>query len=180
MKEVGKIREQSYTPKKDKSRRFITLAIFAFFVGTFLIMGFFPITFISLFTTSKLIVLFTVIGFLIPLKIYSKYFHFIKYETIIFNILGVGPFLTGLFLCLNFLFTSNLQTSKYEFNGFKTNSNTVDLLIIENKPELPIEAFNCPPEILHQMKGNILKITTGDGLFGFGVIKDREIIAKDY
>tara|TARA_R110001592_G_C13045967_1_gene739712 strand:+ start:166 stop:705 length:540 start_codon:yes stop_codon:yes gene_type:complete len=179
LNELGEIREQDYTPKKDKSRRFITLAIFAFFIGTGLIMGFFPITFISLFTVTKFIVLFAVIGFLIPLKFYSKYLHFIKYETIIFNILGMGPFLTGLFLCLNFLFSSNSQTANYEFNGFKTNTNTVELLILDNNPKLPQEAFICPPEILYQMKGNVLKITTADGFFGFGVIKDQEIIAKD-
>lgn len=179
MNELGEIREQDYTPKKDKSRRFITIAIFAFFIGAGLIMFFFPITFISLFSITKFIVLFAVIGFLIPLKYYAKYLHFIKYEAIIFNILGMGPFLTGLFLTLNFLFNSNSQTTKYEFNGFKTNSNTVELLILDNTPELPEEAFVCPPEILHHMRGNVLKITTADGLFGFGIIKDREIIAKD-
>ncbi|MCB9359894.1 MAG: hypothetical protein H6587_03135 [Flavobacteriales bacterium] len=179
MNELGEIRERDYTPKKDKSLRFITLAIFAFFIGTGLIIGFFPITFISLFSVTKFIVLFAVIGFLIPLRYYAKHLHFIKYEAIIFNTLGMGPFLTGLFLCLNFLFSSNSKTSKYEFNGFKTNTNTVELLILDNTPELPQEAFVCPPEILHHMQGNVFKITTADGLFGFGVIKEREIIAKE-
>jgi hypothetical protein len=179
LNELGEIREQNYSPKKDKSRRFITLAIFAFFIGAGLIMSFFPITFISLFSVTKFIVLFAVIGFLVPLKYYAKYLHFIKYEAIIFNVLGMGPFLTGLFLCLNFLFSSNSQTANYEFNGFKTNSNTIELLILNNTPELPQEAFVCPPEILHHMMGNVLKITTADGLFGFGIIKDREIIAKE-
>lgn len=179
MNELGEIREQNYSPKKDKSRRFIAIAIFAFFIGTGLIMGMFPLTFMSLFNLTKFIVLFAVIGFLIPLKVYGKYFHFIKYETIIFNILGMGPFLTGLFLTLNFLFTSNPQIAKYEFNGFKTNSNTIELLVIDNTPKLPEEAFICSPDILHQMRGNVLKITTANGLFGFSIIKDREIIAKE-
>ena len=178
MKEVGKIREQQYQPQKDKSKKFTTLAIFGFFIGTGLIMGFFFLTFISLFSLTKFIVLFAVIGFLIPLKYYQKHFHFIKYETIIFNVLGMGPLLTGLFLSLNFLFSSNSQIANYEFNGFKTNFNTIELLILENKPELPIEAFVCPPDILHHMRGNIYKITTADGLFGYGVILDREIIAE--
>jgi hypothetical protein len=179
LKEVGKIREQHYVPKKDKSRGFITIAIFAFFIGIGLIIGFFPITFISFFTLTKLIVLFAVVGFLIPLKIYSKHLHFIKYEAVIFNILGMGPFLTGLFLCLNFLFSSNLQVISYEFNGFKTNSNTIEILVLENKPELPQKAFVCAPEILYQMQGHFFKITTADGLFGFKVIKDRVITTND-
>ncbi len=178
MKEVGKIQEQQYKPQKDNSKRFITLAIFGFFVGTALIMWFFPITFISLFTLTKFVVLFAVAGFLVPLKYYQKYFHFIKYETVIFNILGMGPLLSGLFLILNFFFSSNPQVSSYEFDGFKTNTNSVELLVLENKPELPPEAFVCPPDVLHQMRGNIYRITTANGLFGFGVIKDRKIVAK--
>lgn len=178
MKEVGKIREQNYSPKKDKSKLYITIAIFSFFIGIWLIMFYFQTTFITFFSLSKFLILFTISGFLIPLKFYTKAFNFIKYETILFNILGVGPFLSGIFLMLNFLFNSNHQTSLYEFNGFKTNSNTVELLVIDNTPELPEEAFVCPPEILHQMRGNVLEITTADGFFGYKVIVDRKIVAK--
>ena len=103
---------------------------------------------------------------------------FIKYEVIIFNLIGVAPFFTSLFLSLNFLISTNVVTDKYEFNSFVKHGSSIELLVIHNNPELPNKAFICDPAILYQMRGNTLKITTAKGLFGLGVVKDREIVAN--
>ncbi len=93
---------------------------------------------------------------------------------ILFNILGIGPLLTGLFLALNLLITSNVQTINYEIIGCKINGNSVDL-------ELRSEIQHINPKITSMSEVDMatfasaktIDITLADGLFGFKVIKDR-------
>lgn len=177
MKEVGKIIEQSYVPKKDKSRRYIAATIIAFFVGTAITMLLYPLTFITGFDLTKIILGFALLGFLVPVKFYSKAFDFVNYEVVILNLLGIGPFFTALFLTINFLITTETSVNTYEFNSFVKNANDIELLIIENTPQLPQKAFICSPSILHEMRGNFLEITIEKGLFGVEVIKDRKIVS---
>ena len=90
----------NYKPKKDKSYNYIVFAVLCFFVGFGLSIAFYSYVLIDIVTLSKFIAAFAVIGFLIPLKLYRKWFDFIKYEMIIFNIIGIAPILTGLFLII--------------------------------------------------------------------------------
>ncbi|MCB0381665.1 MAG: hypothetical protein KDD24_10440, partial [Flavobacteriales bacterium] len=112
--------ETPYQPIKDNSKKVITIAVFAMFIGFGLIITIYPFILINFFTLTQFFVGFTVVGFLIPLKLYQKWFQFIKYEMILFNILGVGPLFTGLFLSLNLLITNNEQTINYKIIGCKT------------------------------------------------------------
>lgn len=174
MKPSKHIFEKKYEPIKDRSKKYTVLSIFGFFIGTALILLLYPLILINLFTLSKILIGFTVVGFLIPLKLYSKWFHFIKYEMIIFNVLGVGPFLTALFLMLNFLFSSNPQTINYEIIGYEKSGYGIDL-------KLRSEIQEINPKITYLSEVNLeeftfaktIDITLADGLFGFKIIKDR-------
>ena len=103
-----------YKPKRDRSKIFSLITVICFFVGFGLCIGFYSVTLIDIYSFSKFIVAFAVMGFLIPLKFYRKWCHFIKYETIIFNVIGIEPIFSGLFLTLNFTFSSNPKTHQYK------------------------------------------------------------------
>jgi energy-coupling factor transporter transmembrane protein EcfT len=166
--------ETPYQPVKDNSKKVMTISVFAFFIGFALIIVLYPYILINFFTLTKIFIGFTVIGFVIPLKFYRKWFQFIKYEMILFNILGAGPLLTGLFLSLNLLITTNAQTINYEIIGCKINGNSVDL-------ELRSEIQHINPKITSMNDVDMaeftfaktIDITLADGIFGFKVIKDR-------
>lgn len=163
-----------YQPIKDKSKIAITTSIFGLFIGFGLIILMYPLTLINFFKLTQLFIGFSVVGFLIPLKLYQRWFHFIKYEMILFNLMGIGPFFTALFLVLNFLFSSNPQTINYEIIGFEKSGNGIDLKLrseiqkinskITHISEVDLEEFSAAKTI---------DITLADGFFGFKVIKDR-------
>lgn len=163
-----------YQPIKDRSKTVMTIAIFGLFIGFGLIFLMYPVTLINFFNLTKLYIGCSVVGFIIPIKFYQKWFQFIKYEIVLFNILGGGPILTALFLILNFLFTSNPQTINYEIIGCKITGNNVEL-------ELRSEIQQINPKITYMSEVNLeeftfaktIDITLADGLFGFKIIKDR-------
>lgn len=93
---------------------------------------------------------------------------------ILFNLMGIGPFFTALFLVLNFLFSSNPQTINYEIIGFEKSGSGIDL-------KLRSEIQEINPKITYLSEVNLeeftfaktIDITLADGLFGFKIIKDR-------
>lgn len=163
-----------YQPIKDRSKRAITISIFGLFIGFGLIILMYPLTLINFLKLTQLFIGFSVVGFLIPLKLYQSWFHFIKYEMILFNLMGIGPFFTALFLVLNFLFNSNPQTINYEIIGFEKSGSGIDL-------KLRSEIQEINPKITYLSEVNLeeftfaktIDITLADGLFGFKIIKDR-------
>jgi hypothetical protein len=163
-----------YQPIKDRSKRAITISIFGLFIGFGLIILMYPLTLINFLKLTQLFIGFSVVGFLIPLKLYQRWFHFIKYEMILFNLMGIGPFFTALFLVLNFLFSSNPQTINYEIIGFEKSGSGIDL-------KLRSEIHEINPKITYLSEVNLeeftfaktIDITLADGLFGFKIIKDR-------
>ncbi len=173
--------DDNYLPKKDRSLRFLTIAVIAFFAGVMLCIVCYSVTLLNIYELSKILTISAVIGFLIPLKYYQKWFHFIKYEVIIFNILGMCPFLTGLFLLFNFTFSSNPYTHDYRvekiyFEG-EENYKSIGVILESN-------IFSQEPKIVklndrdsHTIfNKSFLRVTISKGLFGYEVIKDREFI----
>jgi hypothetical protein len=171
----------NYKPNQDKSSRFVLVAILAFFIGFGLCVGYYSYTLMDIYELSKFLAGFAVVGFLIPLRFYNKWFHFIKYETVIFNIIGVAPFLTGLFLVLNFSFSSNPSTHNYRieklyFEG-EQDYKSIGVVLEENffSGERKIVELTDPdPTELFEKK--FLKVTIAEGLFGFKVVKEKMLI----
>lgn len=168
----------NYQVKKDKSLLYIKLAVLGFFVGLFMIFGFYSITIISFFTLSKFIIGFSIIGFLIPLKYYQKWFQFIKYEMIIFNVIGVGPVFTGLFLLLNFTFSLSTNVKKYKIEQiYFDGGNQIGVILKDNAYSRETRIIEFPYKRITEIKHNqTLKLTLNTGIFGFQVIKNRELI----
>lgn len=168
----------NYKPKEDKSLTFLTLAVLGLFIGLLLTIGFYSVTIISLFTLSKFIIGFAIIGFIIPLKYYQKWFQFIKYEMIIFNIIGVAPLFTGLFLLLNFTFTMSTTVEEYKIEKLYFDSGRFIGVVLEKNAhanESRIVEFTDKTAI-EIKRYRALKLTIDEGLFGFEVVKDRELV----
>ena len=173
--------DKEYTPKKDRSFNVILISVLGFFIGFGLCVGYYFYTLIDILDFSKFIVAFAVVGFLIPLKYYSKWFHFVKYEMIIFNLLGVAPFLTGLFFFLNFTFSSNPDTHNYRiekiyFEG-EENYKSMGVVLEQNffsEERKIVELTNIEPSEVLDKK--FLKVTVSEGLFGIKVIKEKVLI----
>lgn len=173
--------QERYKPISDRSFTIIFISIVGFFIGFTLCVAFYSYTLISIFELSQLMVAFAIIGFFVPLKYYRKWFHFIKYEMIIFNILGVAPFLTGLFLVLNFTFISNAHTHMYRiekvyFEGdvhFKSMGVVLENNFFSGERKIVELTDVHPQEILNKQ---FLKITISEGVFGFNVIKEKVLI----
>lgn len=176
-KEISE-RKTKYQTQKDYSYHFLYAAVIALFLGVGMCLVFYSITLITIFQFSKILAVFMVIGFLIPLKFYQKWLHFIKYETIIFNIIGIGPFLTGLFLLMNFVFSTNSHTHQYRIDKiYRDGHDSYQSLgvILENN------IFSSEPKIIELTDEEFLSIykkksmilTVSDGLFGFQVINEK-------
>tara|TARA_B100000809_G_C15137682_1_gene531440 strand:- start:1485 stop:2036 length:552 start_codon:yes stop_codon:yes gene_type:complete len=177
-KHTKKRNPENYSPKKDKSLLFITLAVLGLFVGVLLILGLYSITIISFYTITKLLVGFAILGFLIPLKYYHKWFHFIKYEMIIFNIIGIAPFLTGLLLLLNFTIPLNTTTTDYKIEKIYFDDSQSMVVVLENKifseEQRIVESSNKSAIKINGK--NALRLTLSKGLFGLDVVNDRELV----
>jgi len=168
----------NYKETKNRSVLFLRLAIIFFFIGMGLCIFFYNKTLIHFYSFSKFYIAFSVIGFLIPLRLYAKWFQFIKYEMILFNIIGIGPIFTGLFLLINFLFTTSPNTHSYKIEKIYTTKNQDSGVILANN------TFSHEPKIVaiqNYDQYNIqlhhhLKITLAKGCFGYEVIKNRAFV----
>lgn len=92
---------------------FITIVIIGFFIGSIWCVAYYPYTLINFYDFSKIFVFLAVIGFLFPLRLYTKWFHFTKYEAFMFNLMGVAPFVCGSLLLLNYYFYTTTFTHYY-------------------------------------------------------------------
>ncbi len=175
-KPYKKKRATNYEQKKDKSMLFLTLAVLGLFVGLLLIIGFYSVTLISFYTVTKFLVGFGIVGFLIPLKLYQKWLNFIKYEMIIFNVIGIAPFFTGLILLLNFTITTVTTTETYNIEKAYFDSGRFVGIVLENNAfadESRIVEFS-DKNLIEIKRYKTLSITLDKGLFGFDVVKNRE------
>jgi len=177
-KHTKKDKSSNYRPEKDKSLLFISLAVLGLFVGALLILGLYSITIISFYTISKLLVGFAIAGFLIPLKYYNKWFHFIKYEMIIFNIIGVAPLFTALLFVLNFIIPLSTTTQDYKIEDIYFEAGEFMGVVLENNAfanEDRIVGFSGKNPIGIK-RHKTLRLTLSKGIFGFEVVTNRELV----
>jgi hypothetical protein len=168
----------NYHKKKDKSMLFLTLAVLGLFLGLLLIIALYSVTIISFYTILKFLVGFAIVGFLIPLKYYQKWFQFIKYEMIIFNVIGVAPFMTGLILLVNFLIISESRTELHNIEKAYFDSGRFVGIVLENNAyadESRIVEFS-DKSLIEIRRYKSLQITLNKGLFGFDVIEKRDFL----
>ena len=180
-KHISESENPNYGSTKDYSYHFLYAAVIALFLGVGMCLVFYSVTLISIFQFSKILVGFTFVGFLIPLKVYQKWFHFIKYETIIFNIIGVGPFLTGIFLLLNFFISTNTFSHQYRIekvyidgeDSYQSIGVVLEGNVFSGEPKI-VELTD--EEMLTIYKKKSLMLTVSEGVFGFEVIKEKKLL----
>jgi hypothetical protein len=173
-----KSKSSNYSPKKDKSLLFTTLAVLGLFVGLLLILSLYSVTLISFYTITKLLVGFAISGFLIPLKYYQKWFNFIKYEMIVFNVIGVSPFFTAILLLLNFLIPLSTIVQDYKIDKIYFDDGKFMGVVLENNTyaneERIVEFSDRNPNSVKYK--SFLRLTLNKGIFGFEVVSERELI----
>ena len=178
---LSKRTSKKYKEKKDRSLLFLTLSVAGLFIGIGSCIGFYAYTLIDIYSFSKFLIGFTVVGFLVPLKYYQKWLHFIKYEAIIFNVIGLGPFLSGLFLCINFFISSNAQTEKYRIEKIyiegQGHSRVLGLILEENIFSGEQKITGLKDVHPNEFTGKpYLKLTIAEGIFGFNVIREKTFV----
>jgi hypothetical protein len=169
----------NYQEKKDRSLAFLTVSILALFVGLISTLALYSVTLIDLYTISKFWIGFTIVGFLIPLKYYQKWCDFIKYEMIIFNVLGVGPFLMALFLTLNYAISTDTISQKYKVEKlyYEGDDNAKYMgVILEGNIYSGVEKVTGVTDIQASQLSikPFLQLTISKGIFGFEVLKEKE------
>jgi hypothetical protein len=168
----------NYKEKEDRSLLFLTLSVVGVFLGLVSSIVFYSFTLIDIYNVSKFYIAFTVIGFILPLKYYQKWFHFIKYEVIIFNLIGMGPFFSGLFLCLNFFLSTNSSTEKYKIEHLyvigEGHNSTLGIILEDNLFSGEEKITSLKDVLQEEFSGNThLNLTLADGLFGYKVIREK-------
>lgn len=170
---------KKYQPKKDKSMTVITIVIAGFFIGSMWCVAYYPYTLINFYDFSKVFVFLAVIGFFLPLRLYTKWFHFTKYEAFMFNLMGVAPFVCGSLLLLNYYFYTTTFTHFYFIEEyFIEKQRTISTLGIEAERNLitgkyKITALTYPDEN-DFLQYNFYEIEIREGILGFKTV-NREL-----
>jgi|TARA_R110000782_G_scaffold269225_1_gene366915 hypothetical protein len=166
---------KKYQPKKDKSMTVITIVIAGFFIGSMWCVAYYPYTLINFYDFSKVFIFLAVIGFLLPLRFYTKWFHFTKYEAFMFNLMGVAPFVCGSLLLLNYYFYTTTFTHFYFIEEyFIEEQRTISTLGIEAERNLitgkyKIIGLSYPNE--HDfLQYNFYEIEIREGILGFKTV----------
>ncbi len=166
---------KKYQPKKDKSMTVITIVIAGFFIGSMWCVAYYPYTLINFYDFSKVFIFLAVIGFLLPLRFYTKLFHFTKYEAFMFNLMGVAPFVCGSLLLLNYYFYTTTFTHFYFIEEyFIEEQRTISTLGIEAERNLitgkyKIIGLSYPNE--HDfLQYNFYEIEIREGILGFKTV----------
>ena len=166
---------KKYQPKKDKSMTIITIVIAGFFIGSMWCVAYYPYTLINFYDFSKIFVFLAVIGFLLPLRLYTKWFHFTKYEAFIFNLMGVAPFVCGSLLLLNYYFYTTTFTHYYFIKEyFVEEQRTISTLGIEAERNLITGKYKIIgltyPDENDFLQYNFYEIEIREGIFGFKTV----------
>lgn len=80
------------------------LMLFGLFFGMFSLVSAGGQVLVSNYFLTRLVVFCCLFGLVIPLKLYNRFWQFGVWESVMFNLLGVGPLLCGLLLWINVLF----------------------------------------------------------------------------
>ncbi|MDT8411616.1 MAG: hypothetical protein RQ875_04070 [Vicingaceae bacterium] len=176
---------KEYQPKKDKSITVITIVIAGFFIGSIWCVAYYPYTLINFYDFSKVFTFLAVVGFLLPLRLYTKWFHFTKYEAFIFNLMGVAPFFCGSLLLFNYYFYTTTFTHFYFIKEyFVEEQRTFSTLGVEAERNLITGKYKIIgltyPDENDFLQYNFYEIEVREGILGFKTVGDEIIVARPY
>ena len=153
----------------------------AWFVGLFMLYWMYQITDISFTETVKWLLVFAVAFTLVPYKYVLKIVTIEYSHLLALNVIGFGPFFTGLFLVLNMLFASppTVKTYVIERSGRSVVpfENHFILVELENGALEAQRKFRLFDEAYSQdiRDAGFIKYTISPGLFGYDVLEDYEL-----
>lgn len=133
---------------------------------------------------SRVFALCCVIGLIVPLKIYARWLGIDRLEAFLFNILGAGPLLFSLLLWSNYLITTSEQVETYRIEKTRIRSfiymaHTQVIFYLEDdayKDHEEFRRFDITNENAHIINGKTLKLHTAQGLLGYKVYLDYEVL----
>ncbi len=102
-----------------------------------------------------------------------------RFEWFLFNLLAVGPLLTGLFLWTNFLFHGPVTTTEHVVRGVESHGGFVYYEFRDDH----LLAFPFARAVIkdqYPIIGNGMLISEAEGLFGVPVVVRREPIVIDH
>lgn len=162
--------------------------IAAMLIGLFA--GIFTFAFIGLSTLvsfmflSQVLAFFSFAGLLIPLRFYKKWFGMNRIEAVLFNILGIGPFISALLLWVNFIFHSKVKEELIPVVSAKIISaeHFEDIKVefsLENGfyEQYPVvRTITLDANNLKKAEAGALKIFTAEGGLGYKVFLGNEVV----
>tara|TARA_R110000868_G_scaffold39906_2_gene138503 strand:+ start:31 stop:579 length:549 start_codon:yes stop_codon:yes gene_type:complete len=155
---------------------FIVFTVLAYFASFFYIIELFPSLDLSIFQLFQFFSLFLGLSFIIPIKIYRKFFALSFYEYLLFNILSFSPVL----IMGTFILNTNFKGATY-----------IESYKIENRERLEYQTIYTLEENAYQdkeylrsigekeeveIRGNEnLAIYFSNGLFGIRIIEKKRV-----
>ena len=146
------------------------------FVGLFVIFWMYQTTDISLVEILKWFVLFAVVLTLIPYKWVLKFIKIEYSQLLAINFIGLGPFLTSLFLIFNSLFAPLSTTTTYGVNSFVLSDSGFEndylFVVLEGdslKDQPKLRRFEYSHFKIVVQESDSLELTIKKGLFGYDV-----------
>jgi len=170
-------------PKNDKelkkfsfetSFRLVYISIVLFFLGSFLCVIYGFKTMIPLTSFVRILVLIIIAAYLVQRIFLYTIFPMKRMEYLMLSTFGIGPFLSAVFLILNFYIHTEKIIHVYRLNKVINVDNyqyfDVDNIPCDQYPELCV----VREDDLHLKEGEYVKITVAKGLFGFGIVAEVE------
>jgi len=155
----------------------------SWFLGIFILFRMYQFTDISFTETLKWFAFFAVVVTLIPYKWVLKVVTIEYTQLLGLNIIGFGPFFTGIFLLFNMVFASNPTT-----NTFAITDSAPSQILFENHyivVELEGDALKDKPKFRRFDQAYLQDIRDSDsiiytissGVFGYDVLEDYELVS---
>ncbi len=179
--------EQSgiYSSAKEKNWHWAyTVMLAGFFLGIFSLAFAGGKTLVSFAFLSRLLAFCCLAGLLIPMRLYSRWLGMNKLASFLFNVMGIGPLLCSILLWLNFFITADARQETYSIAQAKLVTAvyfddasvlfTLERDAYKENPEF--RRIGITSENVPLIYGKTLRITTAEGLLGYRVLLDIEVV----
>jgi hypothetical protein len=161
-----------------------TIMIVGFFVGLFLILLLAPKTLISTYQLIRVYLFCALVLLLIPLKWWNTFLQLERFESVLLNIMGLGPALTALLLSINYLGANPQQTltctvTHFDMGRTVLTGNHITLELdcpaLDDFPEARRFDIYAQPEAIQAQKA---VFDLRKGMLGYKVVRGVEFVLE--
>lgn len=134
--------------------------------------------FITPIELSKIVAFFCLVGLLIPLKFYRKWFKIERIEGFLLSVFGIGPLAFSSLLWLNFLWVENRSTEQYAIVDAEITTDFIATITFQLQDDALMEypefrRFEITNKEL--LNGTTVSYQFAEGILGYRVVKDRQV-----